>query len=401
MTVPPASPRASVVAHGTAFLLACLVVVLAAVSAGARQDPAPSVEIESPEDGSYVSGPTLLRARVLPPSATVERVTFYADGKVACVVERRPFECQWDAGPGVNEHQIRVVAQLADGSTVRRTVRTKEVAYADAVDVDIVQVTASVTDRDGKFVRNLRRDTFRILENGVPQTITSFHAENTPLELVIAVDVSGSMTDAMPQVKAAVTKFLSALRPSDKVTLLAFNDNVFTLARPTADLQTRLKAVDRLAPWGGTAFYEVIIRALEMQGRGVGRRAVVIFTDGEDRNSRVPIADAERRLEASDAVVYFVGQGQGVRVPALKAIIERLAKKSGGRAFFAESADKLDEPFAQVVEELANQYLLGYPPHDVHKDDAWRVLKVEVADKDLRVRARQGYRPRARMGGAK
>ena len=377
---------------------ALLAVCLATVAVESQQNPAATLIIESPEDGSYVSGPTPLRARVEPKNAGVERVSFYADGRLVCALDHPPFECPWDAGAGVLEHQVRVVAQVAGGVTLRKVVRTKGTEYADSVDVDIVQVTATVTDGSGRFVRNLKKDAFRILENGVPQTVSSFMAENIPLELVVAVDVSGSMADAMPEVKASVKKFLSALRPQDKVTLLAFNDNIFTLARPTVDLPARLKAVDRLAPWGGTAFYEVILRALEAQGHGTGRRAVVIFTDGEDRNSHVAIAEAERQLEGSDSVVYIVGLGQGAKVPALKTIIERLAKKSGGRAFYAETAKKLDEPFGQIVDELSNQYLLGYPPTNDKKDGVWRTLRVELANKDLKVRARQGYRPLPRAG---
>ena len=157
-----------------------------------------------------------------------------------------------------------------------------------------------------------------------------------PLEIIVAVDVSGSMKDAMPQVKGAVKKFLTALRPSDRVTLIGFNDNVFTLARPAVDLATRLKAVDRLAPWGGTALYDVIVQAIEQLGRQTGRRVLVVFTDGEDLNSHIALDAAERRLEASDAVLYPIGQGRAPKVKELKTVLERLARKSGGRAFFSE-----------------------------------------------------------------
>ncbi len=144
----------------------------------------------------------------------------------------------------------------------------------------------------------------------------------------------------------AVKKFLSALRPTDRVTLVGFNDNVFTLARPTADLATRLSAVDRLAPWGGTALYDVIVKSIDQLGRQTGRRALVVFTDGEDLNSRVPEEAAEQRLEASDAVLYPIGQGRAPKLEALKRVLERLAQKSGGRAFF-EDLDELDGVFPE------------------------------------------------------
>jgi Ca-activated chloride channel homolog len=363
--------------------------------------PPPTLTILEPADGSYISGVTLMQAVTTPATLRVERVTFYVDGRVACALDRRPFECRWDAGPGIKEHQIRVVAQLPGGDQLVRTLRTRGVAFTETVDVDAVQVTVSVTDDHQGFVRNLPRERFKVYEDGKLQTITSFGDENIPLELTVAVDVSGSMTEAMPQVRASVKKFLRALRPQDSVTLLAFNDNIFTIARPTATLEDRLQAVDKLAPWGGTSFYEVIIRAIDAQSRQTGRRAVVVFTDGEDRNSHVALTTAEQRVGASDSLVYVIGLGQGAKVPALKQIIEKLATVSGGRAFFADNADRLDQPFAAIVEELANQYLLGYTSTNSAKDGTWRVIKIDVSGNRLKVRGRQGYLAVSRKEGAR
>lgn len=356
------------------------------------QAPAVSLVFVSPEDGGYTSGPSPIKVRLVPDGTAVTSVNVFADGRLVCTLEQPPFECPWDAGPNVVEHVLRAVATLPDGRRVVQSIRTKGVAYTEKVDVDVVQVTATVTDNAGRFVRGLTRQDFRLQEDGVAQTLTTFISENVPLEIIVAVDVSGSMTDAMPKVKESVKRFLTAIRPTDRVTLLGFNDSVFTLARPTVDLAARLKAVDRLAPWGGTALYDVVVQAFDLLGRQTGRRALVVFTDGEDLNSRVPIEVAERRLEASDAVLYPIGQGRAPRLANLRTILERLAKKSGGRAFFGDSVDKLDAVFAAILEELSNQYLLGYVPRDLVRDGRWRTLRVEVPGKGLNVRARQGYR---------
>ena len=371
-----------------ALALSCL--------ASFAQTPDIALVFVSPEDGGYVSGPTPIRLRVTPDGTAVGSVSVFADGRLVCTREQPPFECPWDAGADVTAHVLRGVAALADGRRVTRTIRTQGVAYTEKVDVDVVQVTATVTDDDGRFVRGLTRQDFRLYEDDKPQALTTFFSENVPLELIVAVDVSGSMTDAMPKVKESVKRFLTAISPTDRVTVLAFNDNVFTLARPTVDLAARLRAIDRLAPWGGTSLYDVVIQAFDLLGRQTGRRALVVFTDGEDLNSRASIAVAERRLESSDAVLYPIGQGRAPRLASLKAILERLARKSGGRAFFGDSVDKLDAVFAEILEELSNQYLLGYVPHDLARDGRWRALRVEVPGKDVRVRARQGYRAVAR-----
>jgi Ca-activated chloride channel homolog len=370
-------------------------VALAAAPTIQQRADAPRIVIESPKENEFISGPTTIRVRVLPASQPVERVTFTVDARVACVVEQPPFVCEWDVGSGVNEHQIRVVAQLPNQAALRRTIRTAASEFALGVEVAEVHVTATVTDSSGRWVRDLRASHFRVSEDGVPQTIDYFKSSNIPLELVAAVDTSGSMADAMPQVKQAVKAFLTALRPQDRVTVIAFNHRIFTIGPPNVDLATRLRGVDRLAPWGGTSLYEVVIRALEMQGRQTGRRAVVLFTDGEDRNSLVPMAAAERRVEASDSLLYLIGLGQGARVPALRQVMERFAQISGGRAFFAEAATQLGDAFSQIVDELSNQYLLGYQPKNDKKDGGWRKISVQLDNPDYRVRARQGYRAQA------
>ncbi|HOG29247.1 MAG TPA: VWA domain-containing protein [Vicinamibacterales bacterium] len=358
----------------------------------AAQAPEPSVVFLSPHSGDYTSGPTPIRVQVDPPGTAVSSLSLFADGRLVCTLDHPPFECAFDAGPNVVEHALRAVATLPGGRRIAQSVRTQGVAYTESVDVDVVQVTVTVTDGAGRFVRGLTRQDFRLFEDNVRQDVTTFIAENVPTELIVAVDVSGSMTDAMPNVKESVKRFLSAIRPTDRVTVLGFNDSVFTLARPTVDLAARLRAIDRLAPWGGTALYDVIIQAFDLLGRQTGRRALVVFTDGEDLNSRAPIETAERRLEASDAVMYPIGQGRAQKLQSLRAVLERLSRKSGGRAFFGDDVEKLDGVFGDILEELSNQYLLGYVPRDLRRDGRWRILKVEVPGKELRVRARQGYR---------
>jgi Ca-activated chloride channel family protein len=380
-------------AQGVCVLLAMAVVpaIGAASLPGAPRQAPVTLSFASPADGDYASGPLTLKVEISPRDTPVKSVSLFADGRLLCTVERPPFECPWDAGREVVAHTLRAVAVLGDGQRVARAIRTRGVAYTEAVDVDVVHVTATVTDGDGRFVRGLPRQRFRVVEDNVPQEITYFAAENVPLEIIVAVDVSGSMTDAMAQLKQATKKFLSALRPTDRVTLIGFNDNVFTLARPGADLAARLRAVDRLAPWGGTALYDVVVQAVDQLGRQPGRRVLVVFTDGEDLNSHVSVRVAEDRLGASDVVLYPIGQGRAVESKPLKEVLERLARKTGGRAFFQE-AQQLEGAFGQIVEELSNQYLLGYVPKNGGRNGAWRTVNVEVSDRALKVRARQGYR---------
>ena len=301
-------------------IVAAAVLGLFVAGAGA-QDPAVtpppvSVTITSPADGAYVSGRQTLKALVLPPIG-IASVKFFVDGRQACVLTSLPYECEWDAGRAISEHQIRAVATLAAGGRVVQTVRTKGVKFAENVDVDAVQVTVTVSDGRGRFVRGLPQSAFHVSEDDKPQRITHFVSENVPLDLIVAIDISGSMTTAMPKVKSAVREFLAAIPTGNQVTLVGFNDTIFTLTRKTTNPEDRVKAVDRLAPWGATSLYDVILRSIGLLGRETGRKALVVFTDGEDEGSHATLADVERGLQASDVTLYMIGQGRGVSLESL------------------------------------------------------------------------------------
>ena len=232
----------------TIGVLLALTVALSAQEA--QQPPAElTIRIIVPEADAYVSGLTKLKAEVLPKmlATRVGQILFFADGRQVCnVLDPIAAECEWDAGAEVRPHVLRVVGNLIGGGRIVASSKTKGLDQVEKVTVDVVQVTAVVTDR-GRFVSGLEQQAFRLLEDGVPQTIGHFSSEGSPLEIVVAIDVSESMTLAMPQLKNSVKKFLGALGAKDQVTLAAFNDNMFTLTKRETNVQQRARAVDRHA----------------------------------------------------------------------------------------------------------------------------------------------------------
>lgn len=372
--------------HGTA----AAALIAAATAFG--QTPA-VLRIASPTSDAYLSGPVRLVARFDPPTVekTITQVVFFAGGKQVCTITRPPFDCEWDSGERVVERQIRATALLKDGSRLVANVRTRGLLHVEVTDVDVVQITAVVTDRDGRFVRGLRETDFKIYEDDRPQPISHFASENIPLELVTALDISSSMTDALPGVKETAKRFLAGLRADDQVTVLGFNENIFTLARRSTEQRVRERAVDRMAAWGGTALYDVILKAVDVLGRQAGRRSIVLFTDGDDQSSHVSLEAAIAKTEGSDATIYAIGQGRAVGSPDLQKLLRRLATVSGGRSFFTENHVTLETSFGEILEDLRSQYLLAFVPSSSVRDGSWHKIRVEVAG-GHHVRARQGYR---------
>ena len=371
--------------------------LLLSLSGGAASAASgPALRIEEPAPGRYVSGLVTLRARIEPEGLPVLRLVFAADGHPVCAREAPPWECAWDAGLDVVAHSIRAVAVLTDGSRLVDSVRTEAAGFAPVVDVEVVQVAATVSDGKGRLVKGLGRGAFRVFEDGREQEITHFIGADAERELVVAVDMSGSMGPAMARCRESVKRFLASIRPIDPVTLLAFNDSVFTVSRREAAPEARLRAVDRLRAWGSTAFYDAVLRGLDLLERHRGRRALVLFTDGEDMVSHATAQDVQRRIEVSASPVYVVAQGKGMREPGLKRVLDRVAGVSGGRAFYTDRVEELDGVFAEIGEDIASQYLLAYAPTELVRDGGWRTIRVEVAGTKDAVRAREGYRATAR-----
>ncbi len=396
MTRGPLGRRRSVGwSTGPAWISAAALAALLPILCGrlSAQTPQPKLQIVSPADGSLVSGSVVLQAAVEPVSSMTS-VVFFVDGREICTVTAPPIECVWDGGATIAAHQIRVVANLTTRGRIVRTIRTKELGYTEKVDVDVVQVTATVLDGHGHYVTGLPQSAFHVYEDDKPQPITHFESEDVPLELIVAVDISGSMASAMPKLKMAVKELLNDVPAADRVTVVGFNDTIFSLTRPGTATTERARAIDRLAAWGGTALYDVILTATDMAGRQTGRKAIVVFTDGEDEGSHASLTDVEQRLQSSDATLYMIGQGRGVTLEPLKRLMDRLSKPTGGRALFTESIDELHDAFNNLLDELSQQYLLGYPPARAAHDDTFRRISVMV-DGGHQVRARQGYRPTA------
>jgi Ca-activated chloride channel family protein len=353
------------------------------------QPDAPGMRFVSPTADTYLSGPVLLRVvfEGAAARASVQDVTFFADGAQVCVAPATRPECAWDAGAQVREHTIRAVARLQDSGRIITNVRTKGLGYTETVSVQIVQLNAVVTS-GGKFVKGLRRDSFRVRDDGENRMLTSFSEAGAPLELVLALDVSGSMAAALGDVRDAARAFLQALGPQDQATVVAFNDRMYTLARREVDPVTRLAALDRLSATGGTALYDVIAGALELLSRQPGRRALVLFSDGDDRNSETTFDRIQEMVRDGDATVFAVGLGRGAQVKDFKERLEALADASGGRALFADRSDRLAESFAEIVADLKNQYALGFEPRH---DGRYHAITVDVPGQRVQVRARRGY----------
>jgi Ca-activated chloride channel family protein len=288
------------------------------------------------------------------------------------------------------------------------------------VSTALVTVPVGVTDRQGRFIPGLRKEDFRIYEDGVEQEVTFFETADKPFTVVLVLDVSDSARVKLAEIQEAAVAFLEQLRPADRVLVIAFNRYVSVMTEATADRARAAAAIRRTRTGGGTSLYEAVSEATGRQLKGVGgRKAVVLFTDGVDTSSkRASFESTLREAEELDALVYTIqystdddvaGGRTGVQNPIggqlvtargepLEEAYKRgglylrmLAGGTGGRSFRAGSSALLAEAFGRIAEELRRQYSLGYYPKNRSPEGKRRRLKVRVSMSDAAVRARGGY----------
>ncbi len=276
------------------------------------------------------------------------------------------------------------------------------------VQVNLVNLFATVRDKHKAIVTGLTKDDFQVYEDGQPQEITYFSAEsNLPITLGILVDTSGSEYFMLSAEKEAASRFLGrVLRKGDLAMVMTFDTDVDLLADFTDDRGMLDRAINRAqinAPsggmiaqgplptsgTGGTNFYDAVyLAAHDKLSDEAGRKAIVVLTDAEDTGSKLNLQDAIEAAQRTDTVVHIllVAEDGGDQ-----SVARRLTDDTGGRMILVRSDKNLEQAFDQISEELRSQYTIGYSPSNKKHDGSYRKIKVEMKNKDYSVLTRRGY----------
>ena len=302
--------------------------------------------------------------------------------------------------------------------------------------VELINVSATVTDASGRYVTGLRQDDFVVYEDGQPQTITHFSAERVPVSLGIALDTSGSMAgEKFQHAQEALDRFLyDLLDPKDEVFLYRFSNDPVLEQPWTTDRDRLSRALRRIVPRGGTAMYDTVAEAVPLAQSGQNRKkALVVISDGNDTNSQTDIAEIKQLIRETEVLVYAIGidgeaqqtnGGWTSRPPAQLpwpfpgsrrrptwpspqppggmrggsrsddrvnvTALRDMTDDSGGRTEIVRTSRDLGPATANIADELRQQYFFAYPA-GARKDGRWHSIRVETKDDRYRVRARRGY----------
>jgi VWFA-related protein len=285
------------------------------------------------------------------------------------------------------------------------------------VEVDVVSLYCTVKDKQGGLVTNLEPGDFEIREDGKLQEVKYFAREtDRPLTLALLVDTSISQGALLPAEKEAATQFLrQVLRPSDLALLITFDIDVDLLQDFTSEIERLEKGLDRArinspADTGlnpgpfprnrtlGTRLYDAVyLASREKLAPEVGRKAIILVSDGVDAGSSVDEKRATEAAHRGDSMIYAIGIADPVFYQVRghfytgSDVMKKMAEETGGRAFFPDNAEELQKAFDEIAAELRSQYSLGYTPTNTKHDGRFRKVEIKVKRPGLRVQARRGY----------
>lgn len=300
------------------------------------------------------------------------------------------------------------------------------------VESDLTNLLFTVSDKRNKFITTLTETDVRLLEDSIPQTITSFQKEtDRPLSIAFLIDVSVSEEKTLPQEKAAVRRFIETVLKSEKdqAALIPFTGSAYLeqeLTRDVFKLYRSLQRVEVATPTylgsgrpltgiasrpgglaepvgGSTAIWEAVVltngRVLAPAGVGKEsqrRRVIILLTDGWDTSSRVNMQDAITSAISAETVIYAIGIGNYNNEGVDKGSLRSLSERTGGRSFFPSKEVDLQTAFAEIEREVRSQYLITYSSSNKNRNGAFRKVEIEISNpelkkQNLRLRHRPGY----------
>ncbi len=266
--------------------------------------------------------------------------------------------------------------------------------------VEEVRVVFTVTDKHGHYIKDLKRDDFKVLDDNKPAELRSFRSEtDLPLQVGLLIDASNSVRDRFKFEQEAAIEFLNAVvRPRDDKAFVVGFDVTPEVTQDFTDNTEKLSiGIRALRAGGGTAMYDALYFAcrdklLKQERTGPVRNAIILLSDGEDNASHVTREEAIDMAQRADAIVYTIStnisgmKGQGDKV------LMRIADATGGRAFFPFQLRDVSDAFLSIQEELRSQYALAYKPENFLADGRYRTIEIMApSGRALKVRTRKGY----------
>jgi VWFA-related protein len=354
------------------------------------------IRLIEPQSGRHYTASLRAEAKVeIPEGDKLDRVEFYRDDTLVASLYQPPWT-QVILIPDTGKlSYVRAVAYLPDGNSSEDLVLVNSPNAGERIDVQMVELYTTVTDRRGRPIEKLTRDDFKVYEDGAEQTVRRFErVQDLPIYAGVMLDTSGSMVDQLDTaVQAALRFFQTVIQPKDRAAVITFNGQPNLAVRFTNDREVLAGGLAGLRADGNTALYDSIIYALYYFGGVRGKRAIVLLTDGKDEGSRFRYGDALEYAKHSGIAFYTIGLGPIANQPDIRMKLEKLAAETGGRSYRVDRAIELSGTYRSIETELRSQYLLAYQSSKQGNDGKFRTVEVKLGRSGLEARTVPGYYP--------
>lgn len=359
------------------------------------------VRIVEPEPGSRKVGLVDVEAQVLVPrNGTLDGVDFFWRDRRLATVQEPPYRATVRIPVNDPDGFLRAEAALIDGRTSEDVLLMHRAGFGDQIGVELVELYVVATDRSGKPVDGLGESDFQVLEDDTPQEIETFEpAGDLPLTVGLAIDSSSSLFVKMPEVRRAARTFVDSLEPDrDRALLVGFGSEPRLVQRTTRRLERLHDAIAGLEPHGSTAVWGAVNLALQELSGTSGRRALVVFFDGDDEDETDEFRRSLREARRAGLPVYLVilndeaarTGGRSLSSRSFVARLEAISRAGGGRVFFVDRRTNLDDIFLAISDELRSHYLLTYYPTFDPGGPQWRPVEVRVQKRGVEARTLEG-----------
>ena len=346
------------------------------------------VRITEPGEG-LLAGPVEVAAELkLPRGGSLMEVRFFVKDRLAGTATEAPFRREVLVPVGDPESYLRVEAQLTDGRIAEDVLFLSRPGLSARIGVELVQLYVVATDRSGQPVRDLSAADFSVFEDDRAQELESFRiAFDLPLTLGLAIDTSSSLFLRMPDVKRAAVEFLDSLEPTrDRAFLVGFGSEPRLVRAATYNLNAVRGGIGALRPRGRTAVWGALSLALDQLEGLRGRKALVVFYDGDDEDSDAAFRQSLEQARRARVPVYLVlmndeaarTDGRSFSTRTFVSKLERMARAGGGRVYYVRHDQDLEPIFDSISRELRSHYLLTYYPKEEPGGPNWREVSVEL-----------------------
>ena len=330
----------------------------------------------------------------VPEGETVERVELLVNGELRAVLRDPPYVQPLEPPAGGGLVWVRAVALLEGGGAAEAVRLFGAAGTSETVDVDFVELHATVADRRGQPVNDLRAEEFELLEDGRAQELRRLErVADVPIHAGVLLDTSGSMAEVIQEVERAAMRFFEeVITERDRAAVITFADEPRLAVRFTGQRERLAGGLAEIRADGETALYDALVFSLHYFSGLGGKRALVLLSDGADSTSKSSFENALEFARRSGVAIYTIGLSVPSNPPEPGMVLERLARETGGRSFRIERAAQLPRIYEQIEAELRSQYVLAYQS-DARGGDGFRRVEVRVRRPGVEARLPAGYYP--------